>query len=94
MANDMISADYAALKQKAAQLRSLAAKVSARPCKVELSSGKGSFTSEMKQVVAALNDVNSALAALAIATAARVDSMCTQFQEADDMASTQFSGGK
>lgn len=93
MAKDIIAADYAALKQKAAELRALAGKVSARPCTVELSSCKGAFTEEMKQVVSALNDVNTALVALAVATATRVDSMCTQFQEADELAATQFSGG-
>ena len=94
MATDTISADYAELKQKAAQLRTLAGKVSARQCKVELSSCKGEFTVEMNRIVTTLNAVNNALATLAMVTADRVDGMCTQFQEADALASTQFSGGK
>ena len=93
MANDVISANYAELKQKAAQLRMLAGKVSARPCKVALSSCKGDFADEIVRIVSSLNAVNNALATLALVTADRVDSMCTQFQEADSLASTQFSGG-
>lgn len=94
MAEAIIAAKYEELRQKAAQLRSLAGKVSGRPCTVSLSASKGAFADEMNQTVAALNEVSNALATLATATAAQIDSMCVQFNEADELASTQFSGGK
>ena len=94
MAENVIAADYSILKQKSAELKALAGKVSGRPCSVAISSSKGAFAEEMGRVVAALNEVGAALTALANATAGQVDHMCAQFQEADAAAATQFSGGK
>lgn len=94
MANDTIVVDPVVLRQKASELRTLATNISSRPCNITLSSCKGAFAGEMMQMVAALNDVGAALSELASSTALQIDKMCVQFQEADALASTQFSGGK
>lgn len=94
MAQDIIAVKESPLKEKEQQLRALQSSLQGMHFTLSVSDSRGDFVEGLQLLAVELENVARSLADLAGKSADEVKKMCEQFNAADELAASQFSGGK